>query len=98
MHPGSSAYLRLCTGFVAAGAMLLAVSAGAADAGVEGGGGTSIVDSGTDAALACMPRLPVSCPCEGGVSGEKVCKADGSGFGACVCDEPPLTPIDPGGC
>jgi MYXO-CTERM domain-containing protein len=63
------------------------------------GGAADAGDSGAvDAGLACTPRRPVSCPCEGGVSGTKVCKADGSGFGQCVCDEPPLTPINPGGC
>jgi hypothetical protein len=63
------------------------------------GGGASVEDAGTaDAGPACTPRRPVSCPCEGGVSGAKVCKADGSGFGPCVCDDPPLTPMRRGDC
>jgi hypothetical protein len=63
------------------------------------GNGASKGDAGADAGLACEPGRVVSCPCEGGLSGEKVCERDGSAFGACVCGEPPLTPIDSGsGC
>ena len=96
MRSSSSGYFKFPSGFRAAAvATLLAISA-AADAGVEAG---SPRDAGAaDAGLACTPHRAVSCPCEGGLSGTMVCEPDGSGFGVCVCEEPPLTPIDPGGC
>jgi hypothetical protein len=51
-----------------------------------------------DAGPVCAPGRTVECPCEGGITGTKECLADGSGFKACVCGEPPLTPISAGGC
>jgi hypothetical protein len=65
------------------------------------GGSTSkpATDAGVlDAGPVCAAGRVVECPCEGGVTGTKQCLADGSGFKACVCGEPPLTPVSTGGC
>jgi MYXO-CTERM domain-containing protein len=51
-----------------------------------------------DAGPVCAAGRTVECPCEGGVTGTKQCLPDGSGFRACVCGEPPLTPISSEGC
>ncbi|HEX4341627.1 MAG TPA: hypothetical protein VH062_37210 [Polyangiaceae bacterium] len=61
--------------------------------------GAGSTDSGAvDAGRICAPGRRVECPCEGGVGGTKTCAADGSGFQACLCGEPPLTPASSGGC
>jgi len=61
-------------------------------------GGTSKDAGSLDAGPACAPGRSVECPCEGGVTGKKTCLSDGSGFQACVCGEPPLSPVSSGGC
>jgi hypothetical protein len=35
----------------------------------------------------CVPRQSIACTCPSGRSGAQVCKADGSSFASCVCDE-----------
>lgn len=44
------------------------------------------------AATTCTPGRQASCACGGGVEGFQLCKDDGSGFGACVCND--ATPDD----
>jgi hypothetical protein len=64
-----------------------------------GSGAKPTEDAGVlDAGPACAAGRIVECPCEGGVTGTKQCLPDGSGFKACVCGEPPLTPIASEGC
>ncbi len=41
-----------------------------------------------DTAGVCVPGQSQSCVCDGGAQGAEVCKPDGTGFGACVCDDP----------
>ena len=40
--------------------------------------------AGGGAAL-CVPGIQIACACTNGADGAQACKADGSGFGACVC-------------
>lgn len=44
----------------------------------------------------CAPGREVACSC-GGVEGSQICRADGSGFGPCMCDhDASTTPVDGG--
>ncbi|MHB8830864.1 MAG: hypothetical protein ACYC44_02015 [Patescibacteria group bacterium] len=60
------------------------------DAGVGGAGGAggtagSAGAAGTGGGTACAPGTKTTCACGGGINGEQVCKADGSGYDACIC-------------
>ena len=46
----------------------------------------------------CAPGRELACACAGGVPGTQICRADGSGFGPCGCDDGGTVPrVDGGG-
>ncbi len=50
------------------------------------------------ASRTCAAGREVACACGGGVEGHQICRADGTGFGACIgCDDGGLAPRVDGG-
>jgi hypothetical protein len=43
----------------------------------------------------CEPGALAACTCDDDLAGEAICVADGSGFGACECEEPAESPFPP---
>lgn len=61
--------------------------------GSSGSSTTQVSAADTDPAGVCVPGMSSDCACPSGAMGAQVCKADGSGYGACTCagtttDEP----------
>lgn len=57
----------------------------------------SCVDGELDGASAgsCAPGRQASCACGGGAEGFQICKNDGSGFAACVCNDGAVAEVSP---
>src|SRR6187402_3219435 len=68
--------------WVAASLLVCGVGCGNSNGATNSNGGT-----GGGAAL-CVPGIQIACACSNGAKGAQACKADGSGFGACVCSSP----------
>jgi hypothetical protein len=60
-------------------------SLGGGQSGAVGSGAPS--DTGGAADSVCAPRSKHACSGANGCNGERLCKADGSGYGSCVCSD-----------